>query len=174
MMFNINLFAHNISTFRKEEKTYRKDIIIMTIKKVLCCSAAAIFGGALAWTFKDDIKNCICSVKDMMCRNSDCCCLKPEVVLVHDSNACDQDNSCNITNELECLLADLYCIADINVIDVAKASPDELCELEDYKKRFGIGTLPAILILTNENALTAKPEAPESVFAASEFIESNI
>ena len=51
---------------------------------------------------------------------------------------------------------------------------DELCELDDYKNRFGIGTLPAILILTDNGDLTAKLESPESVFAASEFIESNI
>ena len=146
----------------------------MTIKKVLCCTAAAALGGALAWTFKDDISNGICSVKKMICSKAPCIMpSKPTVVLVYDSN-CAKDNCADITNELECLLADICCIANVNVIDTAKASQDELCELDDYKNRFSIGTMPAILILTDNGDLTAKLESPESVFAASEFIEANI
>lgn len=181
--------------FLLRNKKYRKENRLMKIKNILKCGTALIAGGTLAYIHKDKIMQCCDKLKQVS--KSMSCCEKaklPTIVLLCDatnntcqctnnsqqndenSNNCDcnANNCCCNIDEYTQLFNELSDKANILVINTSSLSPCCSDKFDSYTKRFEIKYLPTVLIMSNDENLIAKAEAPADINEVRIFIEDNL
>lgn len=167
----------------------------MKIKNILKCGAGIVAGGTLVYVHKDKIMQCCEKLKQVS--NNMCRCEKsklPTVVLLCDAknNNCEctdksrqnqeNANDCNCTAGNCCCNLDEYTQlfnefsdkANSIIINTSSLSPCCAAKSDSYKTRFEIKQLPTVLIMSYDENLIAKTEAPADINEVRAFIEDNL
>ncbi len=170
----------------------------MNIKSTIKCTSSLLVGGALAYAYKDEIKQGIKKIKALATP-----CPKITAYLFYNGTPskcecicdcgceCDneaQQNECNnsdtdVIEECECCLqsdtADYVALfseysdkINTKLVNISCACKKEMDKFCDYTERFELDVLPAVLIISPGDNLMAKTECPQSVCEVRELLDS--
>ena len=160
------------------------------MKKIIKCGTVLLAASIFASAYKDEIKQCVSNAKQTLNKAKKTACKKPTIVLMYDSTPCTcEDVACDgqpshendeaakqaaQNKETPCCCGcdlDVYKnlfnkfsdVAYSSFIDTRVVCPVDDAKCNSYIDRFELEYVPAVLIITPNENLIAKIEAPEKI-----------